>query len=118
MVETLEALRVATAFSTDLGSPVGTGIQECAHDAVSASHEQHATLAEVAKTVVAEIGDLRFVANVEPAAVKDAALLLCEEVFVEEGPTLDAEQAGLVIFDDERMVGHDVAFLWPLGRVQ
>jgi len=67
-----ETVSIAAALAADLGSAVGAGVEQRAHDPVLAAHEDDAARAELAHAEVARLGDLGLVAEVDPRAVEDA----------------------------------------------
>ena len=92
MVEALEAVRVAAALAADLGAAVRARVQERAHHAVLAAHEDDPAQAELAHAEVARLGDLGLVAEVDPRAVEDALALRGEHLRIEERLPAHAEE--------------------------
>jgi hypothetical protein len=97
VVEALEALRIALPLAAHLGAAVGARVEQRAHDAVLAAHEDDPPHAELARAEVARIGHLGLVAEIEPAAVEDPRALGVEHLGIEERLALDAEGAAPLV---------------------
>src|SRR5262245_413600 len=69
-------------------------------DAVVAVPEDQRPVADVAGPEVARLGDLRLVADVEPAAIEDRPHLIAEHGLIPQRVAVDAERPGRDVLDD------------------
>jgi hypothetical protein len=80
MVEALQDLGVPLVAPTNQRTSVGAGIQENAHIAIAAAHEEKWATGDIAAPVVPRFLHFRLVAEIEPALVKNPLLLQLKDL--------------------------------------
>jgi len=75
MVETLQGVSIPSVAPANQRTPVGTSVQENTCLAIATAHEEKRPTSHVATPVVAWALDLRLVAHIQPALVKNSLLL-------------------------------------------
>ena len=109
VVEALEGLRVAMLLAANLRAAVRAGVEHCAQGPLGIAREQDAAAADLAGNEIAGLGQLRAVAEIEPAFIEDADTFGLQELGIHKCLARDLEYL-LRLIDQERGIH-------PLERV-
>src|SRR5262249_13675884 len=99
VVEAVQAPGVALGHTADQRTAMPATVVEDPPDAVVAAPEHQWPVADVAGPEVARLGDLRLVADVEPAAVEDRAHLVAEHGLIDQRGAVDPERPARDVLD-------------------
>jgi hypothetical protein len=110
MVEALQDLSVPLVAPTNQCTPVGAGIQENTHLAIATTHEEKGPTGHVAAPVVTWFFYLRFVAQVQPALVKNSLLLHLKNLRRCHSGAMNSEDTVFRVVYDKTSKFHHV---WP-----
>ena len=97
VIETLERLGVTFAFAAHLGTPVGAGVEQSAHFALTVLVENDAPSPNNAGHEITRFLQLGLVAEVQPARRKNAFTLFCKHLGIGEIASGDFEEMTLVV---------------------
>ena len=101
VIHAVELPGVALALAADQRAAVAAAIDQRAHGAFAVAAEDDRPARHRAGLEVAGIFDLRGVADIDPAAVEDGALLALQHVVGDEHLAIDEERLRLRVLDDE-----------------
>src|SRR5712691_2741190 len=93
VVEAAEELGRPGALAADNAAAMRAGVEERAGRAGAVAHQDHWTPADLGGDEVARVGDLRFMAGIEPRAIEDLAPLLVQDRPVSKDAPIDAKDA-------------------------
>ena len=105
VIETLEGNGVAARLAHQRRPAMRAGVEERVHRAAAVPIEHQFARPYRPGQVVAVLGDLRPVAEVEPAFVEDRAPLGFQNLLIGEGLAGDAEQEALAVFHHQPRAG-------------
>ena len=106
VVEALEYLAVALVVAADEGAAVAAGVVEDAYLAVAGADEEEGASAHLATAVVAGVGDLGLVTEVEPAAVEEALAFQLQDLGRCHGGAVNAKDVAFDVVNDEWLGCH------------
>src|SRR5437870_1686893 len=75
VIKALEKFGVALVDATDVGAPMGAAVIKYSHSRVAAAHPKERLAGHRPAPKVAGVGKLRFVTEIEPAALENVCLL-------------------------------------------
>src|SRR4029077_4661586 len=103
MVGTLKRPRVAGFLTTDQRAAMSASVEQNAHNAVIAAHQNQRATCHGPRAEVAGVRDFGLMPNVEPALVEDAAPLLLKAFRINERFAIYAKQSRVLIVNDEAL---------------
>ena len=101
VIHAVELPGVAFALAADQRAAVAAAIDQRMHRAFAVAAEDDRAAGHRAGLEVAGIFQLRSVADIDPAAVEDGALLALENIVRDENLAIDEEGFRLWVLDDE-----------------
>ena len=100
MVEAAEEPGRTGTLTADDVAAMRAGVEERVGRAVAVAHQDQWPPADLAGDEVARIGDLRFMAGIEPAAIEDLAALGFQDLGIGKNAPVDAKDAAQTIVDN------------------
>ena len=98
VIEALEKFRIALIDPTNVGAPMGAAVVKHSRSPVAAAHPKERLTGHGAAPIVASVGNLGIVAEIEPAALKNIRLLQHRDLSRVEHRAMNPEySAGAVL---------------------
>lgn len=98
VIEALEKFRIALIDPTNIGAPMGATVVKHSRSPVAAAHPKERLTGYDAAPIVASVGNLGIVAEIEPAALKNIRLLQRRDLRRIKRRTVNTEESAGTVF--------------------